>query len=87
MAKLDFDNAAIAIKQAFYEGGRQDAQEVVQYFMEYISRELDMEDDELYDMLDVINKICDRKITERDIDRIDELLGEIHQLVNSSRYR
>ena len=46
-----------------------------------------MEDDELYDMLDVINRICDRKITERDIDRIDELLGEIHQLVNSSRYR
>ena len=46
-----------------------------------------MEDDELYDMLDVINRIYDRKITERDIDRIDELLGEIHQLVNSSRYR
>ena len=46
-----------------------------------------MEDDELYDMLDVINRIYDRKITERDIDRIDELLGEIYQLVNSSRYR
>lgn len=87
MANLDFDNCAVAIKEAFYNAGREEAQGVIQYFMEYMSRNLVMDDDELFDMLDLLNKLCDKKLTGRDIEKIEDLLGEINQLANSSRYR
>ena len=87
MANLDFDNCAVAIKEAFYNAGREEAQDVIQYFIEYMTTYSVMEDNELLDMLNLLNKLCDKKLTSRDIEKIEDLLGEINQLANSSRYR
>ena len=87
MANLDFNNCAVAIKEAFYNAGREEAQDVIQYFIEYMITYLVMEDNELLDMLNLLNKLCDKKLTGRDIEKIEDLLGEINQLANSSRYR